>query len=157
MKSNRPIGGQEVAGSNPLNRSVFTFLTVFTLTLNLGATVHSPGAVESSRTTILSPLLREGEVPPEPSFPFGQNPALNKIWCQSSIKFDRLRSDPQLCERSPDPAQTNDRLKVSYDSLPFVTFLTFCSKIFSSVLLLFNAAKSGVTVCSSSFDFDHSS
>ena len=52
--------------------------------------------------------------------------------CSSLIEFDAVRSNPQLCEWFPDSAP---RPKVNCDSLPFVTFLTFCSKIFSSVLL----------------------
>ena len=47
--------------------------------------------------------------------------------------------------------RTNDRRKVSCDSLHFATFLTFCSKIFSSVLL---SSRGHKTWCQSSMKFE---
>ena len=68
--------------------------------------------------------------------------------CSSLIEFDAVRSNPQLCEWFPDSAP---RPKVNCDSLPFVTFLTFCSKIFSSVLL---SSRRREIWCRSLFEFD---
>ena len=51
--------------------------------------------------------------------------------------------------------RTNDRPKVSRYSLPFVNFVSFRSKIFSSALLLSIVEKFGVKVRASSRDFDH--
>ena len=52
--------------------------------------------------------------------------------------------------------RTHSRPKVSCDFHPFASFLTFCSKIFSFIQPRSLTPKFGVTVRSSSIDFDHS-
>ena len=64
--------------------------------------------------------------------------------CSSSFEFDRI---PSCASVVPPP---HNRPRFFCDFLPFVPFLTFCSKIFSSVLPASPATKIGVTVRSSS-------